>query len=69
MTEEPSPQSRQETLDRQRAKFIANGGTIEIVEIKSSADVIAGLKPKFQKKTIETWVAGDINRLKKRKEK
>ena len=57
----------QEQLDRQRKIFMANGGTIEFVEVRSSAEVIKGLKPKFQKKTIETWVSGDINRLKKGK--
>lgn len=67
--EEPSPQSRQEDIDRCRAKFIAKGGVIEIVETKTSSEIIDGLKPRFEVKTIESWVAGDINRLKKRKEK
>ena len=65
----PEATLSQERLDKQRAKFIAKGGKIEIVEIKGSAEVIEGLKPKFQKRTIETWVAGDLNRLKKGKKK
>ena len=44
----------QDQLERQRKIFMANGGTIEFVEVKSSDDVIKSLKPKFQKKTIET---------------
>ena len=57
----------QDQLDRQRKIFMANGGTIEFVEVRSSADVIKSLKPKFQKKTVELWVSGDLNRLKGKK--
>lgn len=57
----------QKQLDKQRSTFIAAGGVVEFVEITSSADVIAGLKSIFQKKTIETWTKLDSNRMRKKK--
>ena len=54
----------QSTLDRQKAKFIAQGGTIETVRVKLSGEVIDELRPKYKTREVDLWVKGDLNRLK-----
>lgn len=69
MSEEPSPQSRQETIDAQKAKFLAKGGKIIKVLVMESGEIIKGLKAKQKTRTVEEWHSGDIRRLKERKKK
>ena len=57
----------QSQIERQRATFIANGGSIVMVRVKESGEIIEELKAKNQGRTVEEWVKLDSKRMKGRK--
>jgi len=62
--EEPSPQSRQETLARQTEEFEAKGGDVEEIETKTTKQIIAEMKSDAAK---GSWNSSEIADLEERK--
>ena len=54
----------QSQIDRQRSTFIANGGSIEMVRVKESGEIIEELKAKNQGRTVEEWTKLDSKLMK-----
>ncbi len=62
--EEPSPQSRQDTLDRQTEEFEAKGGEVTHYRTKDTGEIIECMKSEAQ---CGLWNSSEIAELEERK--
>lgn len=62
--EEPSPQSRQETLDRQTEEFEAKGGKVTHYRTKETGEIIQCMREEAQG---SLWNSSEIADLEERK--
>ena len=62
--EEPSPQSRQEEIERQKEAYEAKGGTSEICKTKTTKQIIDEMKSDAAK---GSWNSSEIADLEERK--
>ena len=63
----PEATLTQSQIERQRSAFIANGGSIVMVRVKESGEIIEELKAKNQGRTVEEWTKLDSKLMRKKK--